>query len=921
MSSRTQTTGIAGLRVDSPAAEPRWLLIVGMLFGAGACGSSPEPAVPEGMLPASVTPTDYRLELTIVPDEERFTGRVEIEVRLSEPARQIWLHGEDLMVGVARVIGPDGSSVPATYEQVDPAGIARVVPDAEIPAGDARLVFEYEAAFGDGSALYTVDTGERRYVASLMFSSEARRVFPSFDEPRFKTPYEITIVAPANHAVTTNAPMVSSDAVPSDLKRVRFARSQPLPTYLVGLAVGPYDVVGGRPVASTELRQREIPVRAFGAEGKGEMLRYVADSSDKIVTTLETYFGAAYPYEKLDLIAVPDPTARGAMEDAAIITYGEFELLTDPDAPPAHYRNLVYLHAHELAHQWMGNLVTPRWWDDFWINESFATWTGLRVGRHVAPDRDLERIGLRWGLEAMATDTHADAQEIHPRIETIAGMRPGLNQLMYWKGAAVLAMFEHYVGEEPFREGVRTYIRRHLFGNATTADFVDAFEDGVLASGGGRRLPPGSLVAALSSFLDQPGVPRLDVDWSCVDDAIEVRVAQARYVPLGYHANPDREWRVPFCIAYDEDGSRSTHCALLEEAETTISAPAMACPSTIMPNADGAGYYRFSMSPERLKALAAQASDMSASEALSLEDSLAAAMHAGDLDVVDYLRAVPLFARHSEWDVATAPLPRLAFILDHLVRDDNLQNARAYARELYAPLLNDIGLVGTSDADRSRPDEAEQLRERLVPFLAGRVHDAKLRERLLAIDASQSALQPAVVESAMAAQLERGGLQAAEALWQRWQGTDDEQLRQTMLGAFAAQTEPALAARARKLALEEDISPHAAVALLTRQAQHERNLPALWAWQKEHLAALGERIRYYWQRDLVSLTGNFCSVAKRDDVSRTFEANQVLMESGIAVLESALESIDHCVAMKERHTDAVNRFFAEQPESGGIGEP
>lgn len=858
--------------------------------------------IPLGPLPQSIGPTRYRLELKLLPDEPRFSGRAEISVVLKEPTTRVWLHGKDLNVTQVSVLDARGRKQKATYRQVDPSGVAEVAFSRKLPAGAATLVFLYDAAFHTGgfNDLAAMRSGGLMYVSSIMFSNNARQIFPSFDEPRFKTPYEVSLIVPAAHVAMTNAPEVSSEAMDDGLKRVKFAPSKPIPTYLVGFTVGPWDVAQGPNLQASAVR---TPVRGFAVKGKGEQLRYVLDNTPGVVSALESYLGTPYPYEKLDLIAIPDPQERGGMENAAAISYGEYNLLADEKSSVLHKRDMMDLHAHELAHQWFGDLVTPTWWDHFWINESFANFLAQRTMIQWAPGRDFERVGRRRGLEAMTVDSSRGAFEIRPTIETIAGMSDGLNQLMYAKGSAVLDMFEHYTGPEAFRSGVRAYLQKFAYGNASTEDFLAAFATGVTPA----------VSAALRTFLIQPGVPQLDIEWACSADALELKVSQSRYVSLASKLETQQQWQVPLCVAFGQGEHRQKHCELLSARQSTVHLPVKSCPTTVMPNADGAGYYRFTMAPEKLRALSLETPTLSASEALSLEDSLAAAMRAGRLDARDYLQAVPLFVAHPAWDVAAAPIPRLRFMVRSLLSGKDRERAQQFARELYSPLMKRLGVSGTSEFDRTRPDEAAQLRRVLAPFLALDAGDSALRTELAALarayatSGSATAGDPSILGIALMVAAQIDGDSFAKSLWARARSTDDERFRENALSAIARLTTPSGAEWVRSLVLSPDLKPGESATLLNQHAAVPENLSSAWAWEKAHLPELASRIKSWRQQELVSLTGGFCDAASRKDVESTFRSTQVDVKSGVKVLDAALDRIDHCIAMSARHGESIRK--------------
>jgi cytosol alanyl aminopeptidase len=655
-------------------------------------------AVPKGPLPQSVVPRHYRIDLTILPEQKRYSGEVRIRVFLAEPTQLIWLHGNDLAVEEAYVLDAGGRRIAARYAQVDPTGVARLSVDQKIAAGESTLVLRYDAPFrtADIDGLAKVAAGGRVYAVSELYPSDARRVFPCFDEPRFKTPFDVTITAHRKHAVITNSPELRREPVSPDLQRVTFATSKPLSTYLLTFAVGDFDVVSAQSIAASAVRDHQLPLRGVAVHGKGAKLRYALDSTAGILRELEAYFGVAYPYDKLDLITFPN--YDGAMESAAAITFGENLLLMGEDASLIQKRAHAYVQAHELAHQWFGNLVTPSWWDDLWLNESFATWMGHRTTARWAPGRSFERENLHAGLSAMDIDSRSGARPLRLPMPTAADMAANRNILIYSKGNAVLAMFEGYAGETQFRRGVQLYMRRFPFSVVRADDFLQALEEGSGSPG---------IAPALRSFIDQPGVPLLTIDWRCEENSLVADLAQSRSLPLGSRLEAQRQWQLPVCLSFDQGAAREKRCTLLSEARRTVTFPISSCPRTVMPNAEGSGYYRFSLPSARLAALVENVDRLDAAEALALEDSLAAEVAAGRIDVAVYLAAVERFAANPAWDVSVAPLPRLTLLARYLLDDGERERARRYMLRLYEPQLRKLGLARTSPLDRSHPDESD----------------------------------------------------------------------------------------------------------------------------------------------------------------------------------------------------------------------
>ena len=570
--------------------------------------------VPEGQLGGRVRPTAYRLALTIVPSLEMFEGTTEIDVKFVEPGGAFYMHGLDLTVRRAVVLAGE-DTIEASYTQVDKTGVVKIEPARPLPAGAATLRFEYSAPFNRKlQGIYRVDDAGDSYAFSQFEAISARLAFPSFDEPRFKTPFDIRVTAEANHAVITTTPEVQRHTRADGMVVRRFATTEPLPTYLLAFAVGPLDVVEWEAIPPTALRDRPIPLRGVSARGKGDRLAFALRDTAQLVTTLEAYFGVAYPYRKLDLIAAPD-YAFGAMENVGAIVYREERLLLDETSPLALRRAYLMTHSHELAHQWFGNLVTPKWWTDIWLNESFASWMGNRAVATARPKADYGRVTLNRALATMRADSLAAARRIREPVQRNIEIWSAFDGITYRKGGGILAMFERYLGDDAFRAGVRAHMRRFRHGVADANDFTES-----LAVGSEKP----EVIPAFRSFIEQPGVPLLEVEAECNKDVSSLRVRQSRYAPLGSTIEPQARWGVPFCYAtFDEKGRRRDDCQLVDQPETVLALES--CPSTVLPNAGGSGYYHFLLDDDAMRAVMMRFHKLSPTEQLTTFNSVEAA--------------------------------------------------------------------------------------------------------------------------------------------------------------------------------------------------------------------------------------------------------------------------------------------------------
>ncbi|MDH5255234.1 MAG: M1 family metallopeptidase, partial [Gammaproteobacteria bacterium] len=433
-------------------------LPAGVPLPAAAAGDDATGA-PAGRLGTQVRPLAYRLELRILPDEAEFSGTAAIDVEIAAPTRVIHLHGNGLKVRTAAWGNGAGAGKAGRYTQVDPSGVVQLDFDEPVPPGKGTLRIEYTGGYGrGGEGLYKSVIAGEAYTFTQFQPIDARRMFPGFDEPGFKTPFDIAVTTRAANVVVGNTPVRGERPAGDGLKRVELATTLPLPTYLIALAVGPLDVVEGAPVPPNGARRTPLPLRGVATRGKGPRLRYALENTSAMVLYLEDYFGAPFPYPKLDLIASPD--FGGGMENAGAIIYGDPRLLLADDASVSDRRGFGGIHAHELAHQWFGDLVTPKWWDDIWLNESFANWMGFKAGNAWQPALRLDVVPALQTPAAMELDSRIAARQIRQPVDRNADIGSAFDAITYLKGGAVLGMFESWLGEDGFRAGIRTHMQR-----------------------------------------------------------------------------------------------------------------------------------------------------------------------------------------------------------------------------------------------------------------------------------------------------------------------------------------------------------------------------------------------------------------------------------------------------------------------------
>jgi alanyl aminopeptidase len=843
-------------------------------------------AVPLGPLPRVVVPTHYRLAFTIDPAKDRFTGHDEIDVTFTKPRRMLFLHGLDITVSGVGVRLPSGRTIAAHYDQVDRSGVVRLVFVDEVPAGPATLTFDYDAPFAGGlSGLYKVVNKGIPYAFTQFESIDARRAFPSFDEPGFKTPFDVTVTAPAADSVIANTPEASRTPAPNGMMRIAFQPTKPLPTYLVALAVGPLDVVDGGDIPANQYRDHPIHLRGVTAKGNGARIRYALSLTPSIVTALENYFQIAYPFQKLDILAVPD-FAAGAMENAGAITFRE-RLLLDADASMEQKRASLVVQAHELTHQWFGDLVTPKWWDDTWLNESFANWMENKASSAVLPQEEFDRETLNSGIDVMDLDELPSARQIHQPVNGPDDIDNAFDRITYDKGASVLAMFESYVGEDAWRAGIHTYLTKFASGNASAQDFI-----GTIASATGRP----EIVASFNSFIDQPGIPLLSLTAQCIAGKTSLGVAQSMYVQIGRTA-PDRLWGVPICATA---GASPKMCRLVDTATADLPLSTK-CSDTVMPNAQGKGYYRFALDEKGWQTLLKTAPKLSPADQLALFANINAALHADKASAADFFDAIRVMAPTAHWELLNQMAVALHAFHEKILAPDDLPAYRAFVAKTFDARLKVLRLS-------EKPNEAPAdtlAREKLARLMVEEARDPQVmgalavaaRAYVASSGTNLSGMAPDVVPYALRAGIIVQGAPFGDALIGLFQSSNSEYLRRNIVYAFAGSDDPAVVRKILAIALTK-IRTGELRYLSQYMVPENVARAALWDWVKTSYTGLIARVSPQGMSRSVGVLSEACDVGARSDLDAFFGPKTKDLEGTARPLALAEEQIDRCVAFK-----------------------
>jgi alanyl aminopeptidase len=854
------------------------------------------PSPPTLRLPGDVRPSGYRVELTLDPAAPEFTGHIEIDVTLAGPTALLWLNGERLEVDRARaVVGGDEVALTVAHTGGRFIGFR---PASPLAAGSATLIIDYRGKVDavDTYGIFHQQEGDRWYLYTQFESTAARRAFPCFDEPAYKVPWQLTLEVPAALEAVSNTPVASSTPTERGTKRVVFEPTPPMPSYLVAFAVGPFEYVdAGKTRTGT-------PMRIITTHGRAAEAAWAVQSTGPIVALTEDYFGTPYPYAKLDSIAIPLTVNFGAMENAGLVTYAQNLLLASAaDTTVSTRRSYAWVAAHEIAHQWFGDLVTPLWWNDIWLNEAFATWMERDVMLAFEPAWQADAVVADELDSAMYSDSLATARQINQPIVTHDDIESAFDGITYEKGAAVIRMFEHWVGPETFRRGVRAYLKRYAWKNATSRDFLDAIG---AAAGKDVRTP-------FSTFLDQVGTPLVSFDLRCDKGAPPVlQLSQHRHVPIGSKASRDVVWQVPLCVKFPAANGVRTQCTLLTAPRgELVLDQADGCPAWIAPNANSIGYYRSKLSPGLHTALlGAGYRALSLPERIDVAADVAALVGSGDLAPGVELDLARTLAREK-----SRFLLRRAVSSVGSIEDDVPDAVRArYAAFVRATFGKRARALGWKPRKGESLDDSES-RASIVLLVAAVGEDRVLSTEAIKLARAwlkdRAALDPLMRGAVLRAAARAGDAALFDAFLAEAIATKSVRDRRALLTALGSFRQPELAARALAAVLEDDLDIRESTLVLWTIGSDVRNRRLAFDFVVEHFDALVARMPGEASSRLARVAAPQCDPSARADVEALLERVKS-RPGGPRSAAQSLERFDLCVQRRAALAPALAAYFS-----------
>jgi aminopeptidase N len=863
-----------------------------------------DPAPPDLRLPGDVRPTKYALDLTIDPEQPTTSGQVRIAAEVVRPTRVVWLNATGLTIVRAELDGKPARVIPGGDDFVG------LTLDRDLAAGALAISVAFTGSIDRerSRGIYSEREGSERYVYTFFEPIDARRAFPCFDEPIYKVPWQLTFHVKQGHVALANAPVERETPEPGGMKKVETAVTRPLPSYLVAFVVGPFEVVDGGVAGRIK-----TPIRFVIPRGRAGELGYARQVTPRVVAALEDYFDMPYPYGKLDVAVVP--RFWGTMEHPGIVAMGQPLTLIRPDQETRDrkesYTNIL---AHELSHYWFGDLVTMAWWDDTWLNEALGQWSDMNIteaaepGWRVRDDRVFDATG------AMRADETLSTQPIRRTVTTREGIAASFdNQITYYKGASMFRMFEAFVGRDAWRKFINSYLRTHAWGNASADDFLRSV---------GEHLGPAT-AAAMRTFLEQPGVPRIAAQVRCEPRrSPQLELTQQRSLPAGVSDPESRLWSVPVCVRYGDARSSHKECFPLTTATASFelgarpraTAELRGCPSWIVVNGDAAGYYRSVVDPVMARALltarsaVARVARPTPAERMMLIEDLRAAVVRDELPIDKLLELVPIIAADPDDKVARSAVGAAGIPLGGL--DDAMyEAARRWYQRAFQARARKLGWQrGARDSD-----ELQDLRQVLVPLVARedaalRAEAARLADRWLT---DRTGISDDLAGAALRVAAYRGDAARFERYLAAAKAARDRREHQRLLGTLGAFANPELARRGLELVRGRDLDLRDSRAIMFGVLGRRETRDLGIAFVKAHLDELLARMRDDEAAGfLAGLVGQFCDRDRRARMESLVVPRAAKIDGAQAAVTRALEQSNQCIAQTERLLPALRRILA-----------
>ena len=847
-------------------------------------------------LPNTAIPSHYKMTLTPDLKAATFEGEETIDVQVPAATDHIVLNAAEITFGDVEITsGRNTQKARVTTD--DKAEMATLKVSQQIPAGPAQIHIKFKGILNDKlKGFYLSKMPRRNYAVSQFEATDARRAFPSFDEPALKATFDISLVVDEGDTAISNGKIANDQPGPAGKHTITFETTPKMSTYLVALLVGDFKCL--------QDSQDGIPIRVCAVPEKVELGKWALESAKAILAYYDKYYEIKYPFKKLDLIAIPD-FAAGAMENTAAITYRDIAILTDETtASVGQKKGVTSTDAHEMAHQWFGDLVTMAWWDDIWLNEGFATWMTSKPMKAWKPEWNVDMDEVQGTSGSLGIDASKTTRPIHARAgeadtpDQIAQLFDGI---AYGKTAAVLRMIEHYIGEQSFRNGVNAYIKQHEYGNAKADDFWNAMT-------AASKKPVDKI---MPTFVNQAGAPLLTVTSQCTNNKATLNISQQRFFenPADLKAGSPELWQVPICV---KTGSGAPQCEVITQKQQTVAVNG--CPAWTYINAGGYGYFRSNYSPEMVSKLAKAAeTNLRPEERIMLLGDEWAMVRAGLHPIGEYLDVVAGLQDDRTRQVVQTYLGPLSYIDSRLVPAAEHEQYRAWVRNFLRPMAAELGW-------KPKPGESDEVRELRPSVLGvigfvGRDPQTLNEAKTLAQQYMQdpTSVDPNIAGVVLSLAAINGDEQLYDAYLAKMKVAKSPEEYFRYAGALTDFRDPKLAEKTLDRILSPEIRSQDMVGPLFGMLGNNDTRGLAWNWFKTHFAEIDKKSGGGLGGGYGGLASVFCSAQDKDDVQLWFAQHP---DPTPRAFRAGMERLNSCMRIQQDQGPKLADWLKQHAGSG-----
>jgi aminopeptidase N/puromycin-sensitive aminopeptidase len=833
-------------------------------------------------LPGGATPSHYGLTFNINFANNTFEGDETIDLTLAQSSNTITLNAVEIDFHNVTV-SSGGQTQTATVSTDEKNEMATFTVEKPLAAGPATVHVLYTGHLNDKlRGLYLSTYKGRKYAVTQMESTDARVAFPSFDEPAYKATFDITAIVDKGDTAISNNVVESDKLGPGDKHTIKFATTPKMSSYLVALTVGDWKCAHDE-VDGIKLGVCTVP-------GKENLTRFPLDATKAILHYYNNYYGIKYPLKKLDQIAVPDFQA-GAMENWGAIIYRETALLVDEKTGSfGAKRNVADVIAHEVAHQWFGDLVTAAWWDDIWLNEGFATWMTPHPVGAWKPDWLISQDVVDGSLEALSRDAVKNTRPIHQEATTRGEIETLFDGIAYGKTAAVLHMLESYLGPDTFRAGINLYLKEHAYGNATATDFWNAM----------ARASHKPVDQIMPTFVMQAGEPYVETSAKCDGGNTTLHLSQKRYfnTPEEFNAPNDQIWQIPVCVKAVGQAMGQNQCFLMTKREEEFQVKG--CSKFLFPNAGGLGYYRFSYDANALRELGDAAKQgLSPDERIALVGDEWALMRAGKANVGDYLSLGSQFKDTPGYVLLENFTGYLETVNNDLVTDADRPAFQAWVRQTFSPMLQQLGYVPGAN----EPPTERQKRAILFDVLGTIGNDPQVVQQAQSMVQQYmqdpGSVDPTLVRAVITVAARHGNAELYNEFKAQMKAAKTPEMYYRYFHALGEFQQPDLIQQTLAMSLTPEVRGQD-LYMLPRMMDNPAAEDATWNFMRQNYDAISNKTGGGLGGFGVFLyaTHGFCSQEKMQEVQQFFQQHPI--QGTERNQKEALERIQGCVELRNQ---------------------